>query len=198
MGLPVEKLIIGSNANDILTRYFGTGEMTTSDVVPTLSPSMDIQISSNFERLLFEHYRRDGAAVAKAMDRFRRNGKANFGKGRWRAMRKTFEGHRLGDNATKAVIADLHRANGRLVDPHTAIGVEAARQAELPAGTPVIAMATAHPAKFSAAVEEATGIHPEMPPRLGDLFERPERYETLANDIGLVAAFLDQRLGGVR
>ncbi len=198
MGLPVEKLIIGSNANDILTRYFGTGEMTTSDVVPTLSPSMDIQISSNFERLLFEHYRRDGAAVAKAMDRFRRNGKANFGKGRWRAMRKTFEGHRLGDNATKAVIADLHRANGRLVDPHTAIGVEAARQAELPAGTPVIAMATAHPAKFSAAVEEATGIHPELPPRLGDLFERPERYETLANDIGLVAAFLDQRLGGVR
>jgi threonine synthase len=194
MGLPIERLIIGSNANDILTRYFESGQMTMQNVVPTLSPSMDIQISSNFERLLFEYYRRDGAAVAKVLDRFRRTGRANFGKGRWRAMGKLFEGHRIGDNTTKSVIGEVYRASGALLDPHTAIGVEAARRAELPADTAVIAMATAHPAKFPGAVEESTGIHPELPSRLADLFTRPERFQTLANDMGRVTAYLNQQL----
>ena len=194
MGLPIEKLIIGSNANDILTRYFESGQMNMQNVVPTLSPSMDIQVSSNFERLLFEYYRRDGAAVAKALDRFRRTGKANFGKGRWRAMSKLFEGHLIGDNTTKAVIGDIYKSTGQLLDPHSAIGVEAARRADLPAGTAIIAMATAHPAKFPEAVEESTGIHPKLPPRLADLFERPERFATLPNNIERIAAYLDSQL----
>jgi threonine synthase len=194
MGLPIEKLIIGSNANDILTRYFDSGQMNMQNVVPTLSPSMDIQVSSNFERLLFEYYRRDGAAVAKALERFRRTGKANFGKGRWRSMGKLFEGHRIGDNATKAVIGDIYKGTGQLLDPHTAIGVEAARRADFPADVAVIAMATAHPAKFPAAAEESTGIHPELPPRLADLFDRPERFETLPNNIERISTYLDQRL----
>ena len=194
MGLPIEKLIIGSNANDILTRYFASGQMTMREVEPTLSPSMDIQVSSNFERLIFEYYRRDGAAVAKALRRFRRTGQVNFGMGRWRSMAKLFEGYRVGDNATKSVIGEIYQSTGQLLDPHSAIGVAAARQAELPADVAVIAMATAHPAKFPAAAEEATGVHPQLPPRLADLFERPERCETLPNDIGRVAQYLDTYL----
>ena len=194
MGLPIERLIIGSNANDILTRYFESGQMTMQNVVPTLSPSMDIQVSSNFERLLFEYYRRDGAAVAKVLERFRRTGNANFGKGRWRAMGKLFEGHRIGDNTTKEVIGNIYKSTGQLLDPHSAIGVEAAGRADLPAGTAVVAMATAHPAKFPVAAEESTGIRPQLPPRLAGLFELPERCETLPNNIERVSAYLDQRL----
>ncbi len=195
LGLPIEKLIVGSNANDILTRFFDSGTMETAGVVPTLSPSMDIQISSNFERLLFEHYRRDGRAVAKVMRRFRKSGRVNFGKARWRAMRKYFEGYRVGDNATKAMIDETYRLTGELLDPHTSIGVAAARGAET-GNTPVITMATAHPAKFPRAVEEATGRHPALPPRLADLMEREERMDVLPAETGAVADFISGQLAG--
>jgi len=194
MGLPIEKFIIGSNANDILTRYMDTGRMTTSPVTPTLSPSMDIQISSNFERLLFEYYRRDGAAVAKVLDRFRQSGDVSFGKARWRSMQKLFEGYRLGDNATTETIARIWAETGMIVDPHSAIGIEAGRQADLPRGTPVIALATAHPAKFPDAAEKATGIRPELPPKLADLFDRSERFDALPNDLAGVKSFIGGRL----
>lgn len=192
MGLPIEKFVVGSNANDILTRYFGSGEMSTAEVVPTLSPSMDIQISSNFERLLFDHYGRDGAALAKVMERFRRKGSINFGKARWRAMGKLFQGFRLGDNATKDVIASVYRDSNILLDPHSAIGVEAGRQADLGPHTALICMATAHPAKFPDAVEEATGVRPELPGHLSDLFEREERMTRLPNDIDAVRCFITE------
>ena len=195
LGLPIEKLIVGSNANDILTRFFDSGTMETAGVVPTLSPSMDIQISSNFERLLFEHYRRDGLAVAKVMRRFRKNGRVNFGKARWRTMRKQFEGYRVGDNATKAMIGEIYRLTGELLDPHTSIGVAAARGAET-GNTPVITMATAHPAKFPRAVEEATGRHPALPPRLADLMGREERMDVLPAETRAVADFISGRLAG--
>lgn len=195
LGLPIEKLIVGSNANDILTRFFDSGTMETAGVVPTLSPSMDIQISSNFERLLFEHYRRDGKAVAKVMRRFRRNGRVNFGTARWRAMRKRFEGYRIGDNATKAMIDETYQLTGELLDPHTSIGVAAARSAET-GNTPVITMATAHPAKFPRAVEEATGRHPALPPRLADLMGRKERMDVLPAETRAVADFISGQLAG--
>ena len=195
LGLPIEKLIVGSNANDILTRFFDSGTMEMAGVVPTLSPSMDIQISSNFERLLFEHYRRDGLAVAKVMRRFRKNGHVNFGKARWRAMRKQFEGYRVGDNATKAMIGEIYRLTGELLDPHTSIGVAAARSADT-GNTPVITMATAHPAKFPRAVEEATGRHPALPPRLADLMGREERMDVLPAETRAVADFISGRLAG--
>ena len=195
LGLPIEKLIVGSNANDILTRFFDSGIMETAGVVPTLSPSMDIQISSNFERLLFEHYRRDGQAVAKTMRRFRKNGRVDFGKARWRAMRKQFEGYRVGDNATKAMIDETYRLTGELLDPHTSIGVAAARSAEI-GNTPVITMATAHPAKFPRAVEEATGRHPALPPRLADLMGRAERMDVLPAETRAVADFISGQLAG--
>ena len=194
MGLPISKFVVGSNANDILTRFFDSGEMAMSPVKPTLSPSMDIQIPSNFERLLFEHYRRDGAAVAKVLDKFRRDGKINFGQSRWRAMRKNFESYRFGDNATKDFIGDLFRTTGELLDPHSAIGVMAGQQT-VPADDEVlIALATAHPAKFPAAVEEASGIVPALPQRLTDLFDREERLHTLPNDIGQVCSYIDSKL----
>lgn len=198
MGLPIEKLIIGSNANDILARFMDTGRMEMAPVTATLSPSMDIQVSSNFERLLFEYYRRDGKAVAKAMETFRRERAVEFGKARWQSMRKLFEGHRLGDNGTKEVISAIHKMTGELIDPHTAVGIEAAGRALLEGGlspdTAIVAMATAHPAKFPAAVEEATGIYPALPPRLADLMDRPEKCTNLPNDIVRVIAYLDERL----
>jgi threonine synthase len=194
MGLPIERFIVATNANDILARFLDTGRMETGAVVPTLSPSMDIQVSSNFERLLFEHYRRNGKSVAKAMEEFRRMGKVDFGRARWQAMRKLFSGYRLGDNATKDTIARIWRETGELIDPHTAIGVAAAREAELDPDVAVIAMATAHPAKFPQAVEEATGVRPELPPRLAQLMTKPERCTVLANDPKAVKDFLDARL----
>jgi len=196
MGLPVDKLIVGSNANDILTRFFEGGEMAMAEVVGTLSPSMDIQISSNFERLLFDTYKRDGAAVAKVMEKFRKDRKVSFGKARWQAMRKLFEGYRVSDNATKTAINDIYENTGELIDPHTAIGVLAGQNIARPDGSVLVTMATAHPAKFPRAVEEATGLHPDLPPRLADLFERPERADVLPAQTNAVRAFISEQLAG--
>ena len=194
MGLPIEKFVIGTNANDILARFLATGKMEMAEVTATLSPSMDIQVSSNFERLVFEHYKRNGLAVAKVMERFRKNRAVDFGKGRWKAMLRDFQGSRLGDNGTKDTIARVWRESGVMIDPHSAIGVEAARGANLSADVALVALATAHPAKFPDAVEQATGVHPALPPRLADLATREERLSVLPNDIAAVKAFLAERL----
>jgi len=195
MGLPVAKFIVGSNRNDILTRFFDTGIMSMAEVHPSYSPSMDIQVSSNFERLLFEIFDRDGAAVAEAMTGFRESGKLDPGKGRWRKARELFEAARLDDRETLAEIARLHRETGELIDPHSAIGIAAARlkreQGTLRDPTiPIVAMATAHPAKFPDAVENATGVRPSLPARLGDLFTREERFNVLPNDRAQVQDFV--------
>ena len=200
MGLPVEKFIVGSNANDILTRYFETGQMTMAEVIPTLSPSMDIQISSNFERLLFEYYRRDGASVAKVMERFRRDRQVSFGKARWRTMRELFEGRRLDDDSTEDALAALYHETGELADPHTIIGIMAGRATRVRASSaasaksPVVSLATAHPAKFPDAVEGATGQRPRLPARLAGLFDREERMVSLPNDIDQVKHYITGRL----
>ena len=202
MGLPVEKFIVGSNANDILTRYFETGEMNMTDVVPTLSPSMDIQISSNFERLLFDYYQRDGASVARIMEQFRRDRRVSFGKARWRSMGNLFEGHRLGDNETQDALAALYNNTGELLDPHTVIGIKAGQAARASASSaalvtsPVVSLATAHPAKFPDAVEGATGQRPRLPARLADLFDREERMVSLNNNIDQVEQYIAGQLEG--
>ena len=194
MGLPIERLIIGSNANDILTRYFETGFMQAAPVVPTTSPSMDIQVSSNFERLLFEHCRRDGRTVARLMNKFRAKGEVSFGQVRWRTMRKIFSGYRLGDNATGEVIKDIHSKTGVLLDPHSAIGVEAGRQGHEGSDVALISLATAHPVKFPEAVEQASGMAPALPARLAGLMERLERFDTLPNDLAGLLVFISERL----
>jgi threonine synthase len=190
MGLPVERLIIGSNRNDILARFLAANDMSARGVEPSLSPSMDIQVSSNFERLLFELLGRDAQATAATMRDFRATGRMPVPEAAWREATALFQGFALDDAATAAEIRRIHAASGYLADPHTAIGIAAARAASLPEPVPIIAMATAHPAKFPDAVEQATGIRPPLPPRLAHLMSGTERFSRAANDIGAVESLI--------
>jgi threonine synthase len=187
MGLPVEQLVVAANRNDILARFLAANDMSIAPVEPSLSPSMDIQVSSNFERLLFELLGRDAAATRAIMQRFRAEGRMPVPDAAWQAARRQFRGFALDDPGTLAEIRRLHRESGYLADPHTAIAAAAARA--LPPGdpaVPVVVAATAHPAKFPDAVERATGVHPALPPHLADLFEREERFAVLPPDLGAV------------
>ncbi len=190
MGLPISKFIVGSNSNDILTRFFETGAMTQQGVVATLSPSMDIQVSSNFERLLFESLHRDGAAVSRLMDQLKQSGSYRVPDDAYQTMTAGFSGRRLDDAGIKRVIGEIHKSTGELIDPHTAVGIYAARAADLPADTVRLTLATAHPAKFPIAVTDATGVAPALPAFLRDLFNREERFTVLPNDLGQVKAFV--------
>jgi threonine synthase len=182
MGVPVERLVVASNANDILYRWLETGVMAVDDVVhATTSPAMDIQISSNAERLLFELYDRNGAALAEHMVDFRRTGRLDIGAARLARLREDFEGARVDDAEAAAVIRRTYERTGVLVDPHTAVGLGALGD------RPGVALATAAPAKFPDAVEAAVGVRPGLPAHLADLLERPERYERAPNDIVAVA-----------
>ncbi|WP_404380850.1 threonine synthase [Caenispirillum salinarum] len=194
MGLPVEKFVVGSNRNDILTRFFETGSMTMEGVVPTISPSMDIQVSSNFERLLFDATERDGQAVKNLMSGFRQSGSFTLDDEPLAEIRNLFSGLRLDDAQTSRVIADTYRQTGELVDPHSAIALAAAEAKGLPAGVPVVALATAHPAKFPDAVEAASGVRPGLPERLADLLERPERFDVVENDVAAVRTHIKKTL----
>ncbi len=185
MGVPINHLVVASNRNDILTRFLTSGDMTIAEVHPTLSPSMDIQISSNLERLVFELYGRDGAAVAELMAGFRADGTVSFSTDRLDVLRESFSADRVDDPQTLDVIRRVHDRDGVLVDPHTAVGVGVAERVRS-GDEPMVCMATAHPAKFPDAVEEATGIRPPLPPRLADLMERPECFESLPNDLVVV------------
>jgi threonine synthase len=192
MGLPIDRLVIGTNRNDILARYFATGRMTLAAVEPSLSPSMDIQVSSNFERLLFELKGRNGAAVGEAMQTFRRTGILPADDQAWRAARGLFSAHKVDDTQTMQTIAEIHARTGVLIDPHTAVAVASAR-AEITrcdSDGPMIALGCAHPAKFPEAVKRATGMRPLLPPAIGDLFERPEQVIALPNELGAVTRFI--------
>jgi threonine synthase len=192
MGLPISRLVIGTNENDILCRYLATGEMVIAPVAPTLSPSMDIQVSSNFERLLFELKGRNGAAVAEAMRRFRRDGRLPEDYQAWQRARGLFSGHRVDDALTLDTIAQTYARTQQLIDPHSAVAVAAA-EAELrlrPEAAPMVALACAHPAKFPDAVERATGVRPALPEALADLYERPERLAVLPNDFAAVSRYI--------
>jgi len=191
MGLAVHSLIIGANRNDILARFIGGNDMSIRAVEPSLSPSMDIQVSSNFERLLFELLDRDARATAEAMARFRKEGRMPVPDEAWRRAAAIFRAAAVDDAATLAEIARLDAASGYLADPHTAVGIAAAR-AHMPpdADIPVIVAATAHPAKFPDAVERATGRRPALPARLADLETRPERCTVLPNDLAAVEEFV--------
>ncbi len=192
LGLPVELLVLATNANDILARYLQSGDMSISTVNPSLSPSMDIQVASNFERLLFELKGRSGAAVTQAIAAFRRDGALPPDDQAWHAASKLFTGHRVDDAGTLAEIGETYKRTGILVDPHTAIGIAAAR-AHRDGEAPIVALATAHPAKFGDAVERATGLRPPLPPALAEMMERPERVAILPNDIAAVSRFVRER-----
>jgi threonine synthase len=195
MGLPVARLIVASNRNDILARFLATNDMSMAAVEPSLSPSMDIQISSNFERLLFELLDRDPDATRETMLAFRQTGRMKVADLIWHRVRGLFHGFRLDDPGTEAEIRRLHAATGYLADPHTAIGIAAARALPCAGGVPVVAMATAHPAKFPDAMERATGHRPALPPRMADLFEREERFTVVPNDLAVVEAAVRALVG---
>ena len=192
MGLPIERLVLATNANDILARYLAAGDMSIAAVSPSLSPSMDIQVASNFERLLFELKGRNGAAITQAIAAFRRDGALPSDEQAWRAATKLFAGHRVNDAGTLAEIGETYRRTGITVDPHTAIGIAAAR-AQKTGDAPIVALATAHPAKFGDAVERATGIRPKLPPALAEMIEREERTTVLPNDLAAVSRFVRER-----
>ena len=183
IGVPIRSLVVGSNRNDILPRFFRTGVMEMRGVVPTTSPSMDIQVSSNFERLLFELCGRDGGLVREVMAQFREEGRVDLGPDLLGASKEVFDAHRIDDDAVQRVIEATYRRTGVLVDPHTAVGLGAAALHQVEPGVPMICLATADPAKFPDAVEAAVGFRPELPPHLADLFDRPERMVTLPNDL---------------
>jgi len=190
MGAPVGKLVVASNENDILTRFFESQSMKATGVHPTLSPSMDIQVSSNFERLLFEMNGRDGAMTREQLTRFRDKGTMSIEADQYaRWIAPTFRAGRASDHDTLATIRSVYEATGMQIDPHTAVGVKAARE-NLRDGVPMVTMATAHPAKFPDAVERATGLRPQLPEHLSDLLTRPERTTTLPNDLAAVQKFV--------
>ncbi len=193
MGLNVDQFVVGSNSNDILTRFFETGAMTIGEVHPTLSPSMDIQVSSNFERLLFDLLGRDGAQVTVVMDAFREKGRFSIDDTSLESAQAMFYGARFDDEATKQTIREVFEATGELVDPHTAVGIAAARAQRRDQSVPMIALATAHPVKFPDAVKDASGQRPTLPDRLADLLGAEERCHVLANDLDLVRAYVSER-----
>jgi len=198
MGLPIEKLIVGSNSNDILARFIAGGTMEIGEVHPTLSPSMDIQVSSNAERLLFDLFGRDGAKLTQAMKQFRESGRLALDGEQHRRLTALFAGHRLDDKETLATMAALYRETGELIDPHSAIGLAAARAVRLDPDVAVVALGTAHPAKFPDAVEKATGQRPALPPALADLYRRRERFTVLANDLAAVEAHIRDQVAAGR
>ena len=193
MGAPIRRLIVASNENDILTRFFESQNMNVTGVHPTLSPSMDIQVSSNFERLLFEMNGRDGGMTAAQLQRFRERGVLSVEQDQYEQwIAPTFRASRANDHDTLATIRSVYEETGMLIDPHTAVGVKAARE-QAEEDVTMLTLATAHPAKFPDAVERATGIRPELPEHLSDLLSKPERTNDLPNDLATVEAFVANR-----
>jgi threonine synthase len=195
MGAPIGRLIVASNANDILTRFFTDNDMSMRPVVPSLSPSMDIQVSSNFERLLFDINGRDGGQTAEQLQRLRASGSLSVEiDQRAEHIDCVFAAARLDDTETVEVIRSTYESTGMLIDPHTAVGVGVAQRLQSVIGGPIVSLATAHPAKFPDAVERATGIRPQLPAHLADLMQRPEYVTELPNDLEAVKQFVEQQV----
>ena len=199
MGLPIERLIIATNENDILHRTLESGVYETRGVTPTHSPSMDIQVSSNFERLLFDRYDGDGGAVAQSMAELGASGRFALAQGAAERLREGFCSARSDQVQTAAMIARVAREGGPVLDPHSAIGVAAAGICRGDPSVPMIALGTAHAAKFPDAVEEACGVRPALPARLADLYRREERVTVAPNDLASGEALVrEQRRVGQR
>lgn len=194
MGAPIKQFMVASNANDILTRFFQNNDMSITGVNPTLSPSMDIQISSNFERLLFEILDRDGTAVASAMNQFRTTGTLPLAMEEWHPITKIFYGYSLDDTGTINAMQRAYKTENALMDPHSVIGLDAVHNGTKMTADATIVAATAHPAKFPDAVKQATGIHPDLPQPLSDLFARTEKYDVLPNDLDHLKSYVKSHI----
>ncbi len=195
MGLPIDRLVIATNQNDILHRTLQTGDHTKTGVNPSISPSMDIQVSSNFERLVFDLYDREGAAVAQLMTALKDDGTFTLSQGALGKLKDEFDSGRCSEEETSKAIKIAFQDVNEVLCPHSAIGVHVANTIARDETVPMITLATAHPAKFPAAVEAACGVHPELPARMADLFERDERMTKVGNDLGAVEAIIRERVG---
>jgi threonine synthase len=191
MGLAIDRLVVATNVNDILARAFATGAYEIKDVVATASPSMDIQVSSNFERLLFDAYDRDAKAVVALMGSLAQSRRFQVASDALKKMRALFSADRASEEECAATMRATMREAGYCVDPHTAIGLAVAEKETRASGVPMVALSTAHPAKFPDAVEAACGIRPELPDWLSDLSRRPERLHVLQADQVAVERFVE-------
>lgn len=188
MGLPIERLIVATNVNDILARTLETGSYEVARVIPTLSPSMDIQVSSNFERLLFDAFDRDAVEVQKVMKSLSANNFFVLSPRALAGIRELFSASRASETETEATIRDVQQKSGYILDPHTAVGLAVARKLGADKSkTPLVVLGTAHPSKFPDAVKSACGVYPELPERFADLLQRPEKLTPLPNDAKAVA-----------
>ena len=199
MGLPVDRLVIATNENDILARTLETGVYEISRVTPTQSPSMDIQVSSNFERLLFDASGRDPSVVRSLMASLRQSGEFTVPAQVLGAIRAEFDAYRTGETGTAREIARVFGECGQLIDPHTAVGVHAARKAlARDPAVPMVVLGTAHPAKFSDAVKKATGRAAPLPPHLAELVAAREHFTVLPNEQGAIERFIRERARAAR
>lgn len=200
MGLNVGKLVVATNANDILHRAMTTGDYAPAGVKPTASPSMDIQVASNFERLLYDVMGRDGAALKARMEEFARDKSMHLAQTERDAIAESFVSYAVGEQETLAEIRDHYKATGTLIDPHTAVGrcaAKALRESGALSGK-VVTLSTAHPAKFPDAVGEAAGVAPQLPSAYADLFERPETMIRTSNETDAVRAVILDRVRAVQ
>jgi threonine synthase len=191
IGLPIKQLVVATNSNDILHRFIDGNEYSTTDLQHTFSPSMDILVSSNFERYLFDLFDRDAGKLSDFMSKSGRES-LQIADEKWQQMRECFASARVDDALTCETIAKVFAETGKLVDPHTAVGIRAARECNTDPSIPMITLSTAHPAKFSDAINEAGLDTPELPAHLSDLFKKEEHYTVVANDLAAVTDFVKQ------
>ncbi|MFA5593138.1 MAG: threonine synthase [Micavibrio sp.] len=194
MGLPIDRLIAASNRNDILTRFFKTGEMKASAVEPSLSPSMDIQISSNFERFLFDLLGRDAKSLRAKMEGFKQSGSFTLDDGLMEKARTIFSAHCADDDQTLSMMGEYFKKTGYMPDPHTAVGFFAGKMEPRNPAIPLVMLACAHPAKFPDAAEKATGVRPPLPHHMADLYDLKENYSVLENDPDVLKNFIKERV----
>ena len=191
MGLPIRRLVIATNQNDILHRALSTGKYRTGTVEPSISPSMDIQVSSNFERALYLAYGGDAAAISQLMDELKSGG-FTISQGVVEALREQYASGRVDEQETLDMIRTIRAETGEILCPHSAVGVAVARQFIQP-GVPMVTLATAHPAKFPDAVERAVGVRPPLPPHMENLFTLPERVTRVDNDVDALKSLILER-----
>ncbi|WP_062270317.1 threonine synthase [Endozoicomonas arenosclerae] len=194
MGLPIGKLVVATNQNDILHRFFQENDYSKQGLEHTLSPSMDIMVSSNFERLLFDILGRDGKALADLMATFESTGKLSVTDDRWQNIRKLFDSSRTDDQSTCEAIKALFDRTEYLADPHTITGIRALEEVKIDSSMPKVVLSTAHPVKFPEAVEKAGLESPELPHHMKDLHDREERYDVVDNELNSVKGFIQKRL----
>ncbi len=193
MGLPIEKLIVATNVNDILHRALSRGDYSAGNVTQTSSPSMDIQVSSNFERLLFDLYDRSGSDISHLMDDFNASKTLQLSNSAREKAAGLFVSHRVDEDDVLLMLRRAYEQMGQVLDPHTAIGLAAAYAYQGSSAAPIVTLATAHPAKFRDVVERGTGVRPTMPARVAGLFDRAERYDRLENDLSKLQAYIAAR-----